>query len=211
MAREYNGVMAWVLLFDTPFQVSVFDPLLVQKVDSIFRYARGDYELVSSFLAVLPRTKLPQLLTISGVGHPTITSVEQGISVLQRFRSQFQLPHANEGYERYLKLSPSQQPLEYSSVDIISILDRLEKSPPVVPKSWGLRAFSRGSPHRGPSSGSRSHGGYGHNRGDSSRSGRGGYSQYRGDNNSRSDRGSSQHSLTNNRGECHSEDGTHGF
>ncbi|KAI0944994.1 hypothetical protein AcW1_001790 [Taiwanofungus camphoratus] len=63
--------------------------------------------------------------------HPTIKTPEEGLSVLARFRAQFQSPHPQEGYTRLLNLCPSDHPSpEYSRDDILAILCRVRDAPP---------------------------------------------------------------------------------
>ncbi|KAF5369233.1 hypothetical protein D9757_010020 [Collybiopsis confluens] len=61
--------------------------------------------------------------------HPTIHTPEQALSVLSRFSSGFQPPVADEGFHRILSLQPSDTPLNYTAVDILSILERIRSSP----------------------------------------------------------------------------------
>ncbi|KAI8971271.1 AAA domain-containing protein [Trametes punicea] len=81
-------------------------------------------------------------------GHPTITSPELGLQVLQRFRSQYRSPSPNEGYTRILHLGPSDCPDKgYSEADVREIMLRLRDSPAVVPSGLlpEYRGFFRGS------------------------------------------------------------------
>ncbi|KAH6916122.1 AAA domain-containing protein, partial [Coprinopsis sp. MPI-PUGE-AT-0042] len=65
--------------------------------------------------------------------HPTITSPEQGLSVLSRFAKDFEAPQPYEGYSRILHLKPEDHPsVEYSQDDIANILGRLKDSEPVI-------------------------------------------------------------------------------
>ena len=84
-----------------------------------------------------------------GTGHPTITSPELGLQVLQRFRSQYRPPAPHEGYTRLLSLKPSDLPdPEYSEAVVRDVMQRLQDSPEVVAplprvpihsQSWGYR------------------------------------------------------------------------
>ncbi|TFK39407.1 hypothetical protein BDQ12DRAFT_665256 [Crucibulum laeve] len=64
--------------------------------------------------------------------HPTITNVEQGLSVLSRFAADFQRPTAREGFDRVLYVKPSDHtsPI-YTRSDISAILHRVRDSPPL--------------------------------------------------------------------------------
>ncbi|PCH44792.1 nucleoside triphosphate hydrolase protein [Wolfiporia cocos MD-104 SS10] len=85
--------------------------------------------------------------------HPTIKTPEQGLSVLARFQSQFQLPSAHEGYERILYLRPDDHPSsEYARDDILEILQRVRDAPLPTPGPLITSHFppaSRGSRGRG--------------------------------------------------------------
>ncbi|KAH9887313.1 hypothetical protein C8Q73DRAFT_748643 [Cubamyces lactineus] len=115
-------------------------------------------------------------------GHPTIISPEQGMQVLQRFRSQYRAPAPYEGYTRILSLGPSDcSDSGYTEVDVRGIMRRLRESPEVVPivpppshsrVGYGRGAFSdRGSGERGRGrgrlygEGSNPYGGGGYGRG----------------------------------------------
>ncbi|KAI0634719.1 P-loop containing nucleoside triphosphate hydrolase protein [Trametes polyzona] len=66
-------------------------------------------------------------------GHPTITSPELGLQVLQRFRSQYRPPAPHEGYTRILYLTPSDCPDSgYTEADVWEVMRRLRESPEVV-------------------------------------------------------------------------------
>lgn len=66
-------------------------------------------------------------------GHPTITSPEQGLSVLSRFAKDFEVPKPWEGYSRILHLSPEDHPSpEYSQGEIAGVLRTLRDSEPVI-------------------------------------------------------------------------------
>ncbi|KAF9245272.1 AAA domain-containing protein [Melanogaster broomeanus] len=61
--------------------------------------------------------------------HPTIKNVQQGMSVLRKFASDFQLPSPDEGYDHILYLRPSDHPRpEYTRDEVLSILERLKAS-----------------------------------------------------------------------------------
>ncbi|KAI0343127.1 hypothetical protein BDW22DRAFT_1310616, partial [Trametopsis cervina] len=92
IARERPGTEAWILLFDTSFEVCK-----------------------------------ERLLTRSN--HPTITSPELGLEVLQRFRSQYQPPRSYEGYDREIKLGIAEQQSSYSADEVRGIILRLQTSP----------------------------------------------------------------------------------
>ncbi|KAI0371406.1 P-loop containing nucleoside triphosphate hydrolase protein [Pilatotrama ljubarskyi] len=82
-------------------------------------------------------------------GHPTITSPELGMQVLQRFRSQYRPPSPHEGYTRVLYLKPSDCPDSgYSEADVRAILQRLRESPELGPPPFTSTqggGFPRGS------------------------------------------------------------------
>jgi hypothetical protein len=78
--------------------------------------------------------------------HPTIKTPEQGISVLNRFASDFQKPTVNEGHDRLIYLKVSEQTLHYTSGEVGSILQRLRNASP--PMTEGLpKIYQRGSQH----------------------------------------------------------------
>ncbi|KAG7093784.1 hypothetical protein E1B28_007431 [Marasmius oreades] len=64
------------------------------------------------------------------VSHPTIKNVEQGISVLARFASDFRTPQAEEGFDRMISIETMSylEPV-YSRTDVADILKRLRDSP----------------------------------------------------------------------------------
>jgi hypothetical protein len=102
----------------------------------------------------------------AGKFHPTIKSVEEGLSVLSHFSSVFQPPASSEGYDRILslKLSDHTSPL-YTYEDISSILRRIRDSPPIVHKppiasspQRGSHGFHGGSPYGRTGRGSPSQG-----------------------------------------------------
>ncbi|KAI0705127.1 P-loop containing nucleoside triphosphate hydrolase protein [Cytidiella melzeri] len=64
--------------------------------------------------------------------HPTITSPEQALDVLRRFRSQYQIPQQHEGYDRKMNLEIVDQHVNYTSDDIRAILQRLQVSPKIA-------------------------------------------------------------------------------
>ncbi|RPD55552.1 P-loop containing nucleoside triphosphate hydrolase protein [Lentinus tigrinus ALCF2SS1-7] len=78
-------------------------------------------------------------------GHPTITSPELGLQVLQRFRSQYRPPAPHEGYTRILHLKPSDLPdPEYSEAVVRDVMRRLQDTPEVVaslPPASGPRQY----------------------------------------------------------------------
>ncbi|KAI0084498.1 hypothetical protein BDY19DRAFT_898398, partial [Irpex rosettiformis] len=85
--------------------------------------------------------------------HPTITSTEQALEVLQRFRSQYQVPRRSEGYDRELRLAVDEQQLNYTADDIQGILCRIQTSPKIVQQNgrW---------PHQGDYNSHRGHPSY---------------------------------------------------
>lgn len=110
---------------------------------------------------------MPALIRVwAGTTHPTITSFEQGRSVLHRFSSQYEPPHPHEGHNQFLRLALSDQPSGplYTRDAISGILHRLQDAPRIEPgdvdTQWGGREFTRG---RGSGRGS----GYGARRGSS--------------------------------------------
>ncbi|KAI0360335.1 P-loop containing nucleoside triphosphate hydrolase protein [Trametes cingulata] len=83
-------------------------------------------------------------------GHPTITSPELGMQVLQRFQLQYRPLAPHEGHTRILYLKPSDCPDSgYSEADVRAILQRLRESPEVVPPPFTSTqrggGYSRGS------------------------------------------------------------------
>lgn len=115
----------------------------------------------------------------SRTSHPTITSVEQGISVLRRFRSQYQPPEAWEGCDQMLALGVVEQPAssEYTLEDITNILEKLRASPRIPPSTWDVGRASNPGRGRGqyPQRGGYQPRGYSRGWGAPPR-GRGGYS-----------------------------------
>ncbi|KAF5355250.1 hypothetical protein D9758_006029 [Tetrapyrgos nigripes] len=98
--------------------------------------------------------------------HPTITSPEQGLSVLARFASDFQAPVAEEGFDRMISFHSSEHPRpEYSHSDVTSILQRLRDSPSIS-HTRSYRQYGSSSPRSRP---------WAHSRGRGRGSGRGYY------------------------------------
>jgi len=65
--------------------------------------------------------------------HPTITDPNHGITILERFRAEFEPPSVLEGYDRMLILKASEHSsTEYSSSELSAIIDRLRVSLPVA-------------------------------------------------------------------------------
>ncbi|OSX63557.1 hypothetical protein POSPLADRAFT_1039587, partial [Postia placenta MAD-698-R-SB12] len=94
IAHEFPDTPAWVIVFDTPYEVCA--QRLRERKD-----------------------------------HPNIKTPEEGLSILARFRSQYQPPSAHEGFSRILYLRPSDHPSrEYTQSDITEILRRVEATPP---------------------------------------------------------------------------------
>ncbi|KIP08783.1 hypothetical protein PHLGIDRAFT_103760 [Phlebiopsis gigantea 11061_1 CR5-6] len=89
--------------------------------------------------------------------HPTITSPEQGLDVLQRFVSQYRSPQAHEGFDQMLFLPVTDQPTDgvYSRTDVENIITRLQQSPKIAPSEWrpytaaGGQSRGRGGYQRG--------------------------------------------------------------
>ncbi|KIK61564.1 hypothetical protein GYMLUDRAFT_42564 [Collybiopsis luxurians FD-317 M1] len=77
--------------------------------------------------------------------HPTIHSPEQGLQILSRFASDYRPPTTDEGFHRIISLHPSDTSLNYSSADVLSILERVRSSPVIsrpaqpVRVSWAER------------------------------------------------------------------------
>ncbi|KAH7913075.1 P-loop containing nucleoside triphosphate hydrolase protein [Hygrophoropsis aurantiaca] len=110
IAREFHGISVWVIVFDTPYQDCVIRLNQRMSID------------------VLGHSSCPELKDdlIAGTSHPTITDAQQGLTILQRFASDFQYPSPDEGYDRIIYLRPSDHPHpEYTLADISSILERL--------------------------------------------------------------------------------------
>jgi hypothetical protein len=81
-----------------------------------------------------------------GTFHPTITSPEQGLSILSRFAADFRYPEAHEGYDRILSLKPVDTSFVYSRLQIATILRHVHGSPVIAPNdsirsSWEWRSF----------------------------------------------------------------------
>ncbi|KAG2011399.1 hypothetical protein CC2G_011522 [Coprinopsis cinerea AmutBmut pab1-1] len=92
--------------------------------------------------------------------HPTITSIELGLSVLSRFAADFEPPESHEGYDRILYLKPEDHPSAlYTRSELAGILERVRDSKPVVaaPPAAAMSSFG-GAP---PSRGEYGYGGYG--------------------------------------------------
>lgn len=63
--------------------------------------------------------------------HPTISSPEQGYEILYRFKSGYSLPTASEGFNRILRIRPSDHPSShYTKDDLEAILTRIANSEP---------------------------------------------------------------------------------
>ncbi|KIK83710.1 hypothetical protein PAXRUDRAFT_832026 [Paxillus rubicundulus Ve08.2h10] len=61
--------------------------------------------------------------------HPTIKDVRQGMSVLRRLASDFQLPSSDEDYDHIMYLQTSDHPrADYTRNEVLSILERLKVS-----------------------------------------------------------------------------------
>ncbi|KAI0747161.1 AAA domain-containing protein [Daedaleopsis nitida] len=105
--------------------------------------------------------------------HPTITNPEQGLQVLQRFRSQYREPLPHEGYKRILRVTPSDFPDIVVGADVVrDIMRRLQESPEVT-STMPPAIFNQGSDNDADQ-----HRGYRGQRGASSQRGwqpRGGY------------------------------------
>ncbi|KAL0953486.1 hypothetical protein HGRIS_004716 [Hohenbuehelia grisea] len=98
--------------------------------------------------------------------HPTITSPEQGLSILARFASDYRPPAVHEGYDRIISLSPSDHSSStYTKEDVMGILQRVQNSPqvtraaaPHADRRWG-QPSRRGDHRQGyPSEGYRGRG-----------------------------------------------------
>ncbi|KAF9564263.1 P-loop containing nucleoside triphosphate hydrolase protein [Agrocybe pediades] len=104
--------------------------------------------------------------------HPTITSPEQGLSVLSRFASDFRPPAAHEGFHRILYIKPSDHTSPvYTRADVTAVLLRVQSSPLIT------HAAQNAQP------------GYGYQGGQYSRGGRGGGGYYSSPRGGYSDRG----------------------
>ncbi|KAJ3551932.1 hypothetical protein NM688_g4426 [Phlebia brevispora] len=66
------------------------------------------------------------------VGHPTISSPEQGVAVLRRFSADFQPPSPYEGYNKLLQLTATEQPAIYSpeSAERVGRMGTFREGPP---------------------------------------------------------------------------------
>ena len=63
-----------------------------------------------------------------GTNHPTITTPQLGLSVLERFSSEYTPPTAEEGFDRIKTISPHPTP-SYTREEIQAILDSIRDSP----------------------------------------------------------------------------------
>ncbi|EFI27411.1 hypothetical protein CC1G_14882 [Coprinopsis cinerea okayama7 len=84
--------------------------------------------------------------------HPTITSIELGLSVLSRFAADFEPPESHEGYDRILYLKPEDHPSAlYTRSELAGILERVRDSKPVVaaPPAAAMSSFGGAPPSRG--------------------------------------------------------------
>ncbi|KAG2011398.1 hypothetical protein CC2G_011522 [Coprinopsis cinerea AmutBmut pab1-1] len=181
IAREFPGTMIWVIVFDTPYEVCVAR-LHERKFRSLLRVCSWN-RLPGQGYPSCPHTKkynpLPSgmttcpermnhwssnhaqvLLSPTGTNHPTITSIELGLSVLSRFAADFEPPESHEGYDRILYLKPEDHPSAlYTRSELAGILERVRDSKPVVaaPPAAAMSSFG-GAP---PSRGEYGYGGYG--------------------------------------------------
>ncbi|KJA15243.1 hypothetical protein HYPSUDRAFT_149384 [Hypholoma sublateritium FD-334 SS-4] len=81
-------------------------------------------------------------------GHPTISSPEQGRSILARFASDFTHPAAREGYDRILYITPADHPSPvYTRADIATVLRRVRDAPPAAQSARQTPRYA----HPGPS------------------------------------------------------------
>lgn len=70
-----------------------------------------------------------------GTNHPTITDPELGLSVLERFATEYRAPCAEEGFDRIIKLRPHPTG-EYTRDEVVAVLDDIYNStlpPPMTP------------------------------------------------------------------------------
>ena len=85
------------------------------------------------------------VLSVQGEDHPTIKDVETGRRVLARFASTFEDPSMHEGFDRILRIKPSDHLSSmYTRGDILDILHRVQMSPP--PDFSASPSSSRGGP-----------------------------------------------------------------
>jgi hypothetical protein len=151
IAREFPGTSIWVIVFDTPYDVSDPPPSQPTKLDLLVRSVL----LVCNDVGVFYRSAIKMLrlkAVTTGTSHPTIKDPVQGLSVLARFSSDFESPSSSEGYDRLVLLKPQEQSQTYDSNDIASILQRLRNSTPVsqshfvpVRGGFGRRSAGRGN------------------------------------------------------------------
>lgn len=67
-------------------------------------------------------------------GHPTVQTAEKGLELLDRFTSLYRPPEPREGYQRLIRLRPSDHDSPvYSAADVEGILRRVRDAPPVEP------------------------------------------------------------------------------
>lgn len=132
IAHEFPDTPAWVIVFDTPYEArlrlssAALHRTLTFTNTGVRTTAARKYVCVSSVQCLLVYTSY-----LAGKDHPTIKTPEEGLSILARFRSQYQPPSAHEGFSRILYLRPSDHPSrEYTQSDITEILRRVEATPP---------------------------------------------------------------------------------
>lgn len=90
------------------------------------------------------------MIVLAGENHPTITSFDLALDVLQRFRTQYQLPQQHEGYDRELKLAVDEQLPNYTVDGIQDIMQRLQMSPKTDQTRWSQQQVGYSS-YRGQS------------------------------------------------------------
>lgn len=127
-----------------------------QPLSTFFCVSNLEHAFISNFIFITSSSSIPGIMFSyfrheSGTGHPTIKSVEQGLSILARFAKDFVRPDSREGYDRILYLQPQHFPnagvfsdpnsstlgaeSHYSKSEISSILHQIRSSPAMPPPS----------------------------------------------------------------------------
>ncbi|TFK25592.1 hypothetical protein FA15DRAFT_339543 [Coprinopsis marcescibilis] len=124
IAREFPGISIWVIVLDTPYEVRFSKPPWMCRSWST------DTVLIHY---LPPKSQVCAARLQHRTGHPTITSPEQGLSILSRFSADFEPPESHEGYHRIIHLRPGDHSSpEYTRSDVLAILQRVRDSEPVV-------------------------------------------------------------------------------
>ena len=122
------------------------------------RYVLNDCESVR--IIILLENWKSYLNRYLGRNHPTITDAQQGLMVLDRFRSQFEAPTSLEGYDRIMTLTASDFPSpQHTLVETSAIIERLRLSVPestsIISRNFRTRGGWRRAGHRAATHSSR--------------------------------------------------------